>query len=59
MCVTNPFVDGKWLAKFKYTTLNVFFRNIDVCNSFPTLVTDMSKTTILLLCSSSNVNLIF
>ena len=59
--VTNPFLysHGKWLLKFKHTHLNAFFQNKDICNSFPTLVIDMFVNPILILCSSSNVNLIF
>ena len=51
--------DGKWVLRFKYTPLNVLFQNKDVCNLFPTLVIDISRNVLLLLCSSSNVNLIF
>ena len=49
--------DRKWLLQVKYTPLNVFLRNQDVCKSCPTLVIDMSKNAILLLCDSLNVNL--
>ena len=57
----KPFLysDGTWLIKFKYTPLNVFFQKKEVFNLFPTLVVVMFRSAILLLCSSSNMNLIF
>ena len=39
-----------------YTT-ECFLRNSDICNSFPTLVIEMSRNDILLSSSSSKVNL--
>ena len=45
------YIFGRWLLKLRYTPLNVFLRNNDVCNSFPTLDIEMSRNDILLSCS--------